>query len=143
MTTLTHSASQRIVAFPVRLIPFALRKHHPLTTSTLVFGSWLIAAALVYGAHGLSPTIAAVATISTILGIAFLYTFFAAREAGVSHALSVGTAWLVMSIAVEMIITTRLGHGWFSLIGNPHQPLLRNVVMFLWIFAPSFFARRR
>jgi hypothetical protein len=65
-----------------------------------------------------------------------------AREAGITHALGVGIAWLVLSIATEIALTTRVGHGWFTLLGSPDRPLLRNVLLFVWIFAPALFARR-
>ncbi len=125
---------------------FAYRLHHPLTTAVLVVLFWLAAAALVVTVHLViepqSLLGGAALTIAAIFLAAYCYTRFCACRAGVSHALGVGIAWLVLSIAVEMVLTTRLGHGWFSLLGPPGAPLLRNVYMFVWIFAPAFFARR-
>jgi hypothetical protein len=107
---------------------------------------WLAAAILVVAAHialDLRSTAAsAAATIGALVLTAYCYARFVAREAGITHALGVGIAWLVLSIIVEILLTTRVGHGWFYLLGSPEQPLLRNIYLFVWIFAPALFARR-
>jgi hypothetical protein len=125
---------------------FAQRHHHPVTTATLVLLFWIVAAGLVAAAHGTieprSPQAGAVATIAALIATAYAYSRFVAREAGISHALGVGIAWLVLSIATELAWTTQAGHGWFTLLGSPDRPLLRNVLLFVWIFAPAIFARR-
>lgn len=135
MTTMTHPAA-----------PFAHRHHRPVTMATLVVLFWLGAALLVAGVHvaidARSPNAGAVATIAVLIATAWLYTKLCASEAGVSHALGVGIAWLVLSIATEIALTTYAGHGWFTLLGPPHRPLLRNVLLFVWIFSPALFARR-
>lgn len=117
-----------------------------LTTAVLVFLFWLAAAILVATCHvalgRLSPSGCAVAVIVSIVGMAYAYTRFCARCAGISHALGVGIAWLVLAIVTEIAITSRIGHGWYSLIGTPNRPLLRNLFLFVWIFAPALFARR-
>jgi len=124
----------------------ASRQHHPATTAMLVLLFWLIAAVLVVAAHveidSRSPAAAAAVSIAALAATAYGYTRLAARNAGVTHALGVGIAWLVLSIGVEIALATRLGHGWFSLLGSPAHPLLRNVYLFVWIFAPAFFAER-
>jgi hypothetical protein len=76
------------------------------------------------------------------MATAYAYTRFAAREAGASHALYVGVAWLTLSIAAEVAMAVRTGHGWFTLLGSPDRPLLRHILLFAWIFAPVMFARR-
>jgi hypothetical protein len=125
---------------------FAFRRHHPLTTAALVILFWLAAAILVVTAHVAldmqSVAASATATIGALLLAAFCYMRFVARESGITHALSVGIAWLVLSIIVELLLATRVGHGWFYLLGSPEQPLLRNIYLFVWIFAPALFARR-
>lgn len=125
---------------------FADRHHRPATTAILVTLFWLIAAAAVSAAHATidrrSVTASAAMTIAALLVTAFAYAHFCARECGVTHALGVGIAWLALSIAVEVAIAHRVHHGWFSLLGSPAQPLLRNVYLFAWIFAPALFARR-
>lgn len=125
---------------------FPCRTHHPATTAALVLFFWMVAASLVAAAHVAveprSATAGAVATIAAVTVTAYAYSQFAARQAGVTHALGVGIAWLVLSIATEIALATYAGHGWFTLLGSPGRPLLRNVLLFVWIFAPSCFARR-
>lgn len=134
MPTMTHSAS------------FAISRHHPLTIATLVVTFWLAAAVLVATAHRaldpLSVPGGAVATIAAVLITAYAYTRLCARDAGTSHALGVGIAWLVLTIVAEMAMTRHVGHGWYGLIGSPDRALLRNVFLFVWVFAPVLFARR-
>jgi uncharacterized membrane protein len=114
-------------------------------TAVLVVLFWIAAAIVVATVHielePLSATGGAVATIAAIVVAAFCYTRFCARQAGISHALGVGVVWLVLAIVTEMALTSVLGREWYDLIGTPGHPLLRNVFLFLWIFAPSLFAR--
>ena len=56
--------------------------------------------------------------------------------------MGVGIAWLILAIVAEIAISSRLGHGWYALIGTPDHPLLRNLFLFVWVFAPALFARR-
>jgi hypothetical protein len=100
--------------------------------------SWIIAAA---GAVAARPA-GALASIGVIVLCAYGYMRFGARESGLSHALGVGVAWLVLGIVAEMLMTRRLGHGWYAILGSPDRPLLRNIFLFVWIFAPALFARR-
>lgn len=124
--------------------PFASRRHHPAMTAVFVVLFWLLAAALVMTAHMRiephSPAAGATAAFASLVVAAYCYTRLVAREAGISHALGVGITWLVLSITVEIALGTRLGHGWYSLLGSPGRPLLRNLYLFIWIFAPAFFA---
>ena len=126
--------------------PFAETRHGLTTIAALVTLFWLLAAAAVAAVHSeldaLSPSGVAVAAIAAILILAFGYTRFCARQSGISHALGVGIAWLVLGIVTEMAVTTRLGHGWYAILGSPDHPLLRNIFLFVWIFAPALFARR-
>lgn len=121
-------------------------RHHPIATALLVVLSWAASAIVVASAHieldPVSPWGGAVATIAAIVIGAYGYTRFCARQADITYALGVGIAWLVLSIVTEITVTTRLGHGWYALIGTPDRPLLRNVFLFVWIFAPVLFARR-
>lgn len=125
---------------------FADVHHHPVMTAVLVFLFWLAAGVLVATCHveldRLSPSGSAVAIIAAIVGAAWAYTHFCARCAGISHALGVGIAWLVLAIVTEIALTNRTGHGWYALLGTPNRPLLRNLFLFVWIFAPALFARR-
>lgn len=136
MTTMTtHSAAS-----------FSDSRHHPLITSALVGLFWLAAATLVATIHveldRLSIWGGASAAIGAVFVCAYFYTRLCARHAGVTHALSVGIAWLVLAIAAEIAMTTHLGRGWYGLIGTPNRPFLRNVFLFVWVFAPAFFAHR-
>jgi hypothetical protein len=116
-----------------------------LTTALLVFAVWLATAALVGTIHiaidPLSPASGAVVTTAAILCAAWVYTRLS-RNDGVEHALGVGIAWLALTIVAEMLMTSRLGHAWYVLLGSPVHPLLRNLNFFLWIFATAGFARR-
>jgi hypothetical protein len=115
-------------------------------TAALVVLFWIAAAILVIAAQfeivpG-APAAGAAAATGAIILAAGAYTWLTAPRGGTSHALGVGIAWLVLSITAEMVLTSRLGHGWFTLLGSPERPLLRNVFLFIWIFAPALFARR-
>lgn len=126
--------------------PFASRHHHPAATGLFVVLFWVMAAVLLLVIHAhvepLSARAGAVATVAALVLTAFGYTRFTAREAGVAHALAVGTGWLVLSIVTEVALAASAGHGWFTLLGSPDRPLLRHVLLFAWIFSPALFARR-
>ena len=125
---------------------FAETRHDAATTAGLVVVFWMAAAAAVTAAqmklHPVSPAGATVATIIAIVLAAWGYTRFCARCAGISHALGVGIAWLVLGSVTELVMATLAGHGWFGVLGSPDRPLLRNVIFFVWIFSPAIFARR-
>lgn len=125
---------------------FADSRHRPLTSAILVGVFWLAAAAVVGTAHEtidpLSDWGGAAASIAAVFVCAYCYTRLCARYAGITHALGVGIAWLVLAIATEVGMTTHLGRGWYDLIGTPDRALLRNVFLFVWVFAPAFFAHR-
>lgn len=126
-------------------LPFADTRHHPATTIALAFLFWLAAAVLVATAHieidSRSASGGVVAAIGAVLASAYCYTRFCSRCGGISHALGVGTAWLALAIAAEIAMTARLGHGWYALLGSPARPLMRNVFLFVWAFAPALFAQ--
>jgi hypothetical protein len=145
---ITSVESNQEVAMTAMIAPadsFAETRQHPLTTAVLVVLFWLAAAALAVATHvgpaSLSATACAVLTSSAIVVAAYCYTRICARQAGITHALGVGVTWLVLSIVVEITVTSRIGHGWHDLLGSHDRPLLRNVLMFVWIFAPAIFAR--
>lgn len=106
---------------------------------------WAIAAVLVALAHlrldGASAWISAAVEIGVLLGVAFCYMHFAARQATVDHALLVGIIWLLLAIIAELSIARYVHHSWFALLGSPLHPVLRNVFLFVWIFGPAVFAR--
>lgn len=43
--------------------------------------------------------------------------------------------WLVLAIVAEMPMSAHLGRDWYGLLGSPDHPLLRNVFLFVWVFA--------
>src|SRR5687768_6323347 len=103
---------------------------------------WIAIAAVVVAAQmTLQPLWAAFATIAAIVFGAYCYSRFRARNAGISHALGVGIAWLALGIGTELVMAAHLGHGWYGVLGSPDRPLLRNVFFFVWIFSPALFAR--
>lgn len=125
---------------------FAETRHRLTTTTVLVVLFWIAAAAAVGTAQtnlqDRSPAGAATATIAAILLASYGYTRFCARNAGISHALGVGVAWLVLGITTELVMAAHLGRGWYAVLGSPDRPLLRNAFFFVWIFGPALFARR-
>lgn len=135
MTTMTRSTAE-----------FRDVRHHPVTTALLIVLSWIGAAVMVATAHTrvdrLSAAGGAVAVVASICAMAYVYMRLLARQADGTHALGVGVAWLALAIVTEMVVATRVGHGWYGLLGSPEHPLLRSCFLFAWIFAPALFARR-
>jgi hypothetical protein len=132
MTTVTHDTPHR-------------QRHHAASTAAALVLFWLIAAALVLvsqRAVGPQPAAQCIAAVVALLLTAAVYMRLIARDGGVTHALGAGITWFVFSMAAEIVMSSRAGHGWFSLLGAPAHPLARNVLMFVWIFAPALFAHR-
>ena len=121
-------------------------QHRVITTAAFVVLFWGIAAVVVAAAHPtidrISPWDGAAVEIGVLIGVAFCYMRFAAHEATVDHALLVGILWLLLTILAELSIASYVHHPWFALLGSPERPELRNVFLFVWIFAPALFARR-
>ena len=134
MTTMTRSA------------PLAETRHHAITTYVLVVLFWALAAILVGTAHlrldRASQWGGAATEIGAVIVVAFIYMRFVARQPGVDHALLVGVIWLLLAIVGEIAVAGYVHHGWFALLGSPARPMLRNVFLFVWVFAPALFARR-
>ncbi|MEO8382682.1 MAG: hypothetical protein ABI779_23695 [Acidobacteriota bacterium] len=134
-TTLTHAAGS-----------FAEARHHPLTMTFLVVLFWAAAGVLVVTARveldSLSTTAGVVTAIVAIAVAASCYMRLCARNCGSSHALGVGIVWLGLALVTEITLTTRLGHGWFALLGSPERPVIRDVLLLTWVFAPAMFAHR-
>ncbi|MFZ2491953.1 MAG: hypothetical protein WA208_10755 [Thermoanaerobaculia bacterium] len=127
-------------------VPFTAVQHHRARTALGVVGFWLVTALVVAASHALLEPLSVPAcaglTTAAILAAAYGYTRIFARSAGLNHALGVGVAWLTMALVVEVVMTAQHGQGWHGLLGAPEHPLLRNVFLFLWVFAPAFFAHR-
>ena len=130
-----------------------IRAHSAVRSPAAIAGTaasvvlfWIAAAILVAVGHRILgprwPLASAAGTIGALLLAACLYMRVATRQAEVSHALGVGIAWLALTIVTEIVITTYFGQGWFALLGPPDRPLLRNLLLFEWAFAPALFAQR-
>lgn len=134
MTTMTRSDE-----------PLAGNRRHAVTTAAFVGLFWTIAAVLVATAHlrldRVSEWGSAAVEIGVLIGVAYCYMHFIARDATVDHALLVGIVWLLLTIVAELSVASYVHHGWFALLGTPARPVLRNVFLFVWIFAPAVFAR--
>jgi hypothetical protein len=106
--------------------------------------SWAAAALLVILVHreldDVAPVVAAVAKIVAIVAIGFAYVKISG--ATIEHALFAGVTWIALAIGTEMLMTARLGHAWFALVGSPGAPAPRYVLMFFWIAGPALFAWR-
>jgi hypothetical protein len=110
---------------------------------------WTVAALGVYavewGAHGafagLSRAIAALVKIAVIVVAGGIYAR-TARGTPSSVVLASGIAWLIFSIAADVI--TGIGSaGTYQLLGDPSvlSPSLRDATIFAWLAAPALFAR--
>jgi len=115
--------------------------------STFVVLFWAIAAVLVAVAHltldRVTPWGSAAVEIGSLIFVAYCYMRFAGRAATIDHAMLVGVIWLLLAIIAEIVIGAQVHHGWFGILGSPERPMLRNTFLFVWIFAPSLFARRQ
>jgi hypothetical protein len=88
-----------------------------------------------------SPVAAVVIEVLAILIMAAAYMRIAVPEATLDHALFVGTAWVLLAIATELIMTARSGRQWFALLGTPANGGLRCVLLIAWLIAPALFVR--
>lgn len=122
-------------------------RHHATTAVSFVILFWAIAALGVSSAHQILElrSIGAAVTMkmAIILVAAFAFARLALREATIDLALFAGVVWAALCIAAEVIAAASAHHGWFDLLGSPSRPLLRDLLLVTWIFAPAVFARRR
>jgi len=122
-------------------------RQHWTTTILRIGLFWLAGAVLAATARieldAISQIGAAAVAMAAIFSMAWAYTHFSAHHRGLSHALDAGIVWLLLAIVAEIVITSRIGHGWYALLGSPQRPLLRNLFFFVWMFAPAAFARRQ
>ena len=132
MTASTHSAE---VATP---------KHSRAFCAALAAACWIAAALLVGIANSelaSSPVAAVVIEVLAIVIMAAAYMRIAAPEATLDHALFVGTAWVLLAIVTELIMTAESGRQWFALLGRPENGGLRCVLLIAWLIAPALFVR--
>jgi len=133
MTTITHSTEQ-----------FSTTARHRATAALMIVLFWAAAAIVVATVHTMldsrSPSAAAVVTFAALFISAYAYTRMYAPQSSISHALGVGIAWLLLTIVTEIALSAYTGHDWYALLGSPDRPLLRNLFLFGWIFAPAMTA---
>jgi hypothetical protein len=134
MTATTHSHASQLDT----------SKHRASTRAALAAACW-IAAALAVGftnsQMASSPVAAVVIEVGAILMMAAAYMRIACPEATLDHALFVGTTWVLLAIATELIMTAHSGRQWFALLGRPTNGGLRCVLLIAWLIAPAVFVR--
>jgi hypothetical protein len=133
MTAITHSPAG--VAKP---------KHGRASCAALAAACWIAAALFVAIAHSRlssSPVASVVVEVIAIVIMAAAYMRIAAPDATLDHALFVGTTWVVLAIAAEMIMTAHSGRQWFALLGRPTNGALRCVLLITWLISPALFVR--
>jgi hypothetical protein len=122
-----------------------LRNHATAKVSFAVV-SWALAAVGVAAAHQLlepvSPAACVAAKVLIILAAASGFALLTSRLT-IELALFAGVAWAALCIVAEVAAAATAHHGWFDLLGSPSRPLLRDLLLVTWIFAPAVFARRR
>jgi hypothetical protein len=137
MITMTHSLTPRS----------AQPKHNATTRLALIVLFWTVAALLAAVAHQTMAAASPVASVTVetiaIVAVAGAYIRLAAPEATLDHALFVGTTWVLMGIATEIVMTASSGRQWFALLGSPSNGGLRCVLLIAWIMAPALFVRSR
>jgi len=134
MTATTHSHTSQL----------AKSKHRASVRSALAAAFW-IAAALIVGVTNSqlasSPVAAVVIEVAAILMMAAAYMRIACPEGTLDHALFVGTTWVMLAMATELIMTAHSGRQWFALLGSPANGGLRCVLLIAWLIAPAVFVR--
>jgi hypothetical protein len=87
--------------------------------------------------------VSVVIEVGAIVAMAAAYIRIASPEATLDHALFVGTTWVLLAIAAEIVITAASGRQWFALLGSPAHGGLRCVLLIAWVIAPTLFVRSR
>jgi hypothetical protein len=137
MTTMTRSLTPHV----------AQRKHRTATTAALMAAFWIVAALLVTIAHqemhSASPVVAVAIEVGAIVAAAGAYIRITAPESTLDHALFVGTVWVLLGIATEIVMTANSGRQFFALLGSPANGGLRCILLISWVIAPALFVRSR
>jgi hypothetical protein len=134
MTATAHSHASQL----------AKPKHRPSVRTALAVACWIAAAVCVGFTHSqmaASPVAAVVIEVAAILMMAAAYMRIACPEGTLDHALFVGTTWVLLAIATELIMTAHSGRQWFALLGTPANGGLRCVLLIAWLIAPALFVR--
>src|SRR6266849_5038183 len=123
------------------------RKRHGVARAAMAIVVWGIAALLVALVHqrldAASPVMSVVIEVMAIVAMAAIYIRVVSPEATLDHALFVGTTWVLLAIAAEIIMTATSGRQWFALLGSPAHGGLRCVLLIAWVIAPALFASHR
>ncbi|HEX9163967.1 MAG TPA: hypothetical protein VF980_19830 [Thermoanaerobaculia bacterium] len=116
-----------------------------LTRAALAILWWSWAAAFVvmaqqtFGRTSLAAVIVAKAVVILLAGAAYVKF---ARDCSVEHAIVVGAAWIVLSVAAELIVSTQTHHAWYGLLGPESSQVVRDLLLILWVASPAVSARR-
>ena len=125
---------------------FAHRQHHQVTTAAFVVLFWGAAALAVVGVHeAFDATIWQLAfalKVGAIVLAGWGYVRLTASDATLHHGLGVGVIWLLLAILSEIVMWAAGHRHWTILLGEQARPLLRSLMLFIWITAPALFARR-
>jgi hypothetical protein len=126
------------------------RPESPRMLALLAVSGWTAAALGVYAIElGSSGPLSGLSSAQcTLAKIAFVFTMGAvfgcvARRTSLEMALRTGLAWLVFSIAADLLTSLQSARDTYRLLGDPIAPqLLRDLMMLAWVAGPSVFARR-
>lgn len=120
-------------------------RHGRVPYAFFMIAFWAMAAlAVTFVEHGnglSSPVQVTAWSLITVVIVSWAYDRLVSRGSGLTHAIIAGTVWLALSIATEIVVTRRLGSGWYSLLGDPEEGLLRMIRMIAWVVGPALFAR--
>jgi hypothetical protein len=123
------------------------RKQHLATRIAFMAICWAIAAIVVMTVQEHFGTVSAAVCVglksAVIIFAAMVYMKLVEPHASLDHAILVGMIWLVLAMFFEIGEASRLGRGWYELLGPPSQPVPRDIVLFVWLAAPALFARAR
>jgi hypothetical protein len=147
-TTMTHSGHPGERVFAPTISGADTRFHLPLPVAAVL--GWIAAALVVYVAelvarHDFSATsrsLLSLVKIGVILIAGALYGR-SVRGAPTDLVLSTGLAWLLFSIAADVVTGIRSAGSVYQLLGDPTAPLrLGDLTMLTWLASPALFTRR-
>jgi hypothetical protein len=147
-TTMTHSRHPGEGILAATASGADTRFHLPLPVGAVV--GWISAALVVYvvelvARHDFSATsrfLLAIAKIAIILTAGALYAR-TVRGAPTDLVLSTGLAWLLFSVAADVVTGIRATGNVYQLLGDPAAPLrLGDLTMLAWLASPALFTRR-
>ena len=122
-----------------------LTQRNGAVRAAMIVVFWIAAAFLVAVIHrkldAVQPVAAVVAEVIAIVAMAGSYVRLVTPHASLDHALFVGTTWVLLGIAAEIMMTANSGRQWFALLGSPSNGGLRCVLLIAWIIAPALFVR--